>query len=96
MDMSLTTSFRRRNLPHWRVMGRPYFVTIRLKNSIPAGKLAELKADYEKISSELQDDESLFNCFQRQFMKMESILDAAGDNLYLSNKNVADMIMKSI
>ncbi len=95
MDMPLTTSFRRRNLPHWRVTGRPYFVTIRLKNSIPAGKLAELKAEYEKISIELQDDDVLFNVFKRRFMKMESILDAAKDNLYLSNKDVADMIIKS-
>jgi REP element-mobilizing transposase RayT len=96
MDMPLTISFRRRNLPHWRVEGRPYFITIRLKNSIPAGKIAEIKAEYEKKYDELWDDEVLFNYFQRQFVKMESILDATKDNLYLSNKDVAGMIMKSI
>ncbi len=94
--MPLTISFHRRNLPHWRVAGRPYFVTIRLKNSIPDVKLAEIKAEYDKFSAEHRDDESLFNYFQRQFMKMESILDAAEDNLYLSDRDVADMIMKSI
>lgn len=96
MDKPQTISFRRRNLPHWRVMGRPYFVTIRLKNSIPPAILEEMSLQYEKLAIKQQGDEDVFQVFEKQFMKMEMILDSAEDNLFLNNKDVSKMVIESI
>ena len=92
MEKPRTVSFRRRNLPHWRVVSRPYFVTIRLKNSIPPDRLIEIKALSEKIYSE-DDDEKILDLQRNQFLKMEQILDSQKDNRFLENPEVAEMIL---
>ncbi len=44
-----TIGFRRRHLPHWTVIDRSYFVTIRLKGSLPAAVLDELRIEKEDL-----------------------------------------------
>jgi len=56
-DRPQTTSFRRRNLPHWRVAGRPYFVTFRLKGSLPKAVSASLREEYEDLLDRDQTEE---------------------------------------
>ena len=92
MEKPQTVSFRRRNLPHWRVVDRPYFVTIRLKNSIPLNRLIEIKAISEKIKSD-DDNEEILNIQRNQFLKMEQILDSQKENRFLENHEVAEMIL---
>ncbi|MFA6293119.1 MAG: transposase, partial [Victivallales bacterium] len=84
--------FRRRNLPHWRVAARPYFVTIRLKNSIPRNRLIEIKGLSEKIKSD-DNNEVILDIQRKQFIKMEQILDSQQDNRFLENPEIAEMII---
>ena len=41
-------TFYRRNLPHIQPIGSSFFVTFRLKDSIPRAQLWKLKKDYEE------------------------------------------------
>jgi REP element-mobilizing transposase RayT len=92
MEKPQTVSFRRRNLPHWRVAARPYFVTIRIKSSIPPNRLIEIKALSEKIKSD-DDNEEILDIQRKQFLKMEQILDSQKDNRFLANPGIAEMII---
>ncbi len=72
-----TVSFTRRNLPHWLVADRSHFVTIRLKGSLPSSVVSELQVEREKFMTEFADDSKSVSEFrQRQFEKIEFILDS--------------------
>ena len=47
--MVTTRKFTRRNLPHWLVTERPYFVTLRLHGTIPQTALDELLREREAL-----------------------------------------------
>jgi len=91
MEEIRTVSFRRRNLPHWRVIGHSYFVTIRLKNSIPADKLHAIKILSQKIKWD--DSEDTLDIYRNQFLKMEKILDSQENHRFLEDPAIAGMII---
>jgi putative transposase len=87
---TLTQDFERyeRQLPHWRALGRCYFTTFRLRDSLPATVLEQMKAEAKAWqerhteSTRLHDGKlppaewSAWQEFQQvQMRKLEMILD---------------------
>jgi len=91
MSNPQTLRFFRSKLPHWLVAGRAYFVTIRLKGTLPAHILEQLKQQQE--DSEKSDIEKRRNLF----VKIEHFLDASNASVrLLDNREVADMLLESL
>lgn len=93
-----TTAFYRRSLPHWRVSSCSYFVTFRLKNSIPKDKLFELKKEYDIIKSECRNEKDLLKAQRIHFLRIEKIIDCSrsADGITLTNPEIAKIISGSI
>ena len=87
-------SFRRRKLPHWRVFGQPYFITIRIHGTIPCKVLSELKQKLDKMRAQEEDEIKI----QRwQFKKIESILDTcSGYKNFLNVPDVGNMVLNEL
>lgn len=93
MEYPRTTNFYRRNLPHWHVSERSYFITFRLKNSIPKEVLEDLKEKYSRIKSETEETK-LNELYRTHFLKYEKVLDSAKENLYLNDPRIARLIIE--
>ena len=94
MDKTETISFRRRNLPHWRVAGRPYFVTFRLKGSIPPAAAIAMQQERERFLQANPDDTQAVEMQRIWFRRLEKMLDRAEDGpLHLRNPQIADAVM---
>jgi REP element-mobilizing transposase RayT len=91
-----TISFRRRHLPHWTVAERTYFVTIRLKGSIPAAVVHQLDQEREALLA-TRPDANVWNEFRRaRLLRIEAILDAAQSGpTFLNVAPVADAVAKA-
>jgi len=89
MDKPQTLSFTRRNLPHWLVAESAYFVTIRLKNTLPAAMVQQLREEREKEGDSVEMS-------RKQFMMIESLLDSSSENRLLDNPDVATLIIDSL
>ena len=103
--------FYRRKLPHIHSPGSTLFVTFRLADSIPKNVIEKWKQEKiwlekekeriqklsqsEKISENQKED--LLDFHRRWFVKFEDILHKeASGNLWLKNKDVADLIADSL
>jgi putative transposase len=96
MNEAATIGFRRRHLPHWTVAGRSYFVTIRLKDSLPDHVINALRAEREAFLKQSQDPEALHAFEFARFVKVETILDAASYGpTSLGVAPVADLVAKA-
>ncbi len=87
--------FYRRRLPHIQVAGSTYFVTFRLKHSLPKEVLEELTQESERIKKlpphEIDDAE------RRWFGKYDGYLDKVlCGEAYLKNEQVADLVAEAI
>jgi len=87
--------FYRRRLPHIQIAGSTYFVTFRLKNSLPKDALERLAEETERIK-ELPKDETEIE-YRRWFGKFDDYLDQVicGEP-FLKNGQVADLISESV
>ena len=74
--MDATLSFSRRNMPHWLVADRTYFVTMRLAGTIPSEVLKSLLAERRALEETAPTDEAVVELRRRQFIRIEAILDA--------------------
>jgi REP element-mobilizing transposase RayT len=83
--------FHRRNLPHLHYTEGDYFVTFRLKDSLPLKLIEELRNSLEKDQAELSVKE------KKLFKKYDDLLnlDKYGEN-YLLNKKVASIVKEVI
>ena len=91
-----TTSFTRRRFPHWEVAGRSYFVTFRLRNSLPQNVVLRLKEQRDIILK--QKDEKVLYEFQRhEFNEIEKILDNVNNNnnAFLTNEKIPPILMNA-
>ena len=87
--------FYRRRLPHIQIAGSTYFVTFRLKNSLPKDALEKLTAETARIK-ELTKDVSEFE-HRRWFGKFDDYLDRViCGEAFLNNEQVAALIANSI
>lgn len=82
--------FHRRNLPHLHYNEGDYFVTFRLKDSLPLKLIEELRNSLEKDQAELSVKE------KKLFKKYDDLLDSGkyGEN-YLLNKKVASIVKEA-
>lgn len=96
-DSTLAQDFEayERHLPHWRVQGRCYFTTFRLRDSIPSKVLEEMRANAQAWQKRLAEvaqrhggklppeEWAEWQTFQRvQMRKLEMILDESrGESL---------------
>ena len=96
MKKNETLSFSRRNLPHWRVAGRPYFVTFRLKNTLPEHIVREMKIKRQKLKNMNKHPDDILSFERISFMRIENILDSQNDSTcYLNQPAAADVVMES-
>jgi len=91
-----TTGFRRRHLPHWTVADRSYFVTIRLKGSLPSAVVDDLRLKRETLLARQLPPEEMDRSHREEFRRIEAILDAgsAGPK-FLDIAPVADIVFKA-
>ncbi|HPN84099.1 MAG TPA: transposase [Victivallales bacterium] len=96
MDIE-TICFTRRKLPHWQVRGKSYFVTFRLRNSIPKSIVLKLKSRREEILSGAKNDEKVYEFQRKEFIEIENILDSArtNENYFLADEKIAQTIINS-
>ena len=96
MSIPPTISFSRRKLPHWRVAGRPYFVTFRLKNTLPEHIVEDLKQKRKELKERNATSEDIISFERASFIKIESILDNLDNDIcYLKLPAAADIVMES-
>jgi hypothetical protein len=96
-DVPITLKFSRRNLPHWLVADRSYFVTIRLHGSLPVDVVTELVAERDQLVEVGADSSQVYALQRRQFLRVEKIMDcASAENQWLKNPAVADLVMKNL
>jgi len=92
--MENTVKFFRRNLPHWLVSDRSYFVTIRLHGTLPQTVMRTLQE--ERNSLEASSPE-LMDLQRRQFLKLEKILDVCeSGRAWLADPDIASMVLKNL
>lgn len=91
-----TIGFRRRHLPHWTVADRSYFVTIRLKGSLPVAVVKELEKERADLLAGDPTAEQMDALRRAQFMRVEAILDSAREGpRFLDVAPVADIVFES-
>ena len=87
--------YYRRRLPHIQIAGSTYFVTFRLKNSLPKDALEKLAEEAEKIRKLPNDKAELEH--RRWFGKFDDYLDKVScGETYLKNEQIADLVAESI
>jgi putative transposase len=92
-----TLKYYRRNLPHWLVADHSYFVTLRLKGTLPSEVAVEMQAEREQFQAEQQDKEGAQKLHREQFLKVERILDSlCSENKWLDAPSVAEMVLASL
>ena len=94
-----TLKFTRRNLPHWLVADRSYFVTLRLHGSLPKVVTRQLRDERESLIARkpAPTQNELTDLQRKHFLRIESILDcASSENNWLANSDVAELIMGNL
>lgn len=93
MNDVYTTGFRRRHLPHWTVADRSYFVTIRLKGSIPVAVARELERERAELAARKPTDDEVEAMRRIQFRRIDAILDSARSGpTFFNISAVADIV----
>lgn len=83
-------TFYRRHLPHWQPQDAVFFVTFRLKNSLPYEIIESLKEERERAFRNLFDD-------QRYFERWEEYLNMTDYGpRWLSQPEIADMVKEAL
>ena len=88
-----------RNLPHWQQDGRTYFITYRLADSLPLGKLAKFRrerdqwlSDHPEPRTTEQEQE-----FHDHFSKtIEKWLDAGSGSRVLQRPEIAEIVAANL
>ncbi len=94
-----TIRFIRRNLPHWLVADRTYFVTMRAAGTLPRDVVAKLAAEREALQETgCTDEDAWLELRRRQFLRIEALLDAAQANadLVLTAEGLPQTILDSL
>ena len=89
----------RRNLPHWQQIGKTYFVTFRLADSIPSTKLSELESEREawlRHHPEPWTDAERKEYYERFSAKIEEWLDAGSGSCVLREERASAIIADAL
>jgi putative DNA methylase len=95
MERHLTLKFSRRNLPHWLVADRTYFVTLRLKGTFPSRFLSRLREEKSRLEQASIDEKQRSEFNRDCFLKAEQILDAVSDVRWLDERSVAGAVIEN-
>ncbi|MBM3887562.1 MAG: valine--tRNA ligase [Verrucomicrobia bacterium] len=95
LDPFAEVDVSRRRLPHWRQAGATYFVTFRLADSIPEGRLAELEAERQRWLA--NHSEPLSEADHREYYQLfndrvEQWLDEGHGSCVLSDVRAAKIV----
>jgi putative transposase len=94
MVPDLTISFRRRHLPHWMVADRPYFVTTRLKHSLPRDVLDELASERDAFLATRPGAEEVNEFDRQRLRRIDAVLDACDTSpAFLADPSVARTVV---
>lgn len=95
--------FYHRHLPHWQPQGAVFFITFRLKNSLPYEVIESLREEYERAKIALhtlpESERSHQNVLddQRYFERWEEYLDKASFGpRWLSQPEIADILKEAL
>lgn len=96
MNDTITIGFRRRHLPHWTVADRSYFVTFRLKGSIPTAVVSTLERERAELATRHPSNDEIEALRRAQFLRIDAILDSAGTGpRFLDAAPVANVVSKA-
>ena len=76
-------SFHRRNLPHYYLPNSTYFITFRIKDSIPLKILLQIKNKYDKLRHKQKNHSALNTNY---FYEYDSLLNDFKSCKYLDNQ----------
>lgn len=93
--MQREAHFHRRNLPHIYIPNSTYFITFRLKGSIPQNKLSELIA-WRNNLKQPENKENKYKLDKLFFGKYDKLLHESHSIQYLNNDKVANIIAEQI
>ncbi len=95
--------FYRRHLPHWQPQDAVFFVTFRLKNSLPYEVIESLRAERERAIMVLQQPPESERAHQdyleegRYFRRFDTYLDKAEFGpRWLSQPEIADIVKEAM
>ncbi len=92
--MENTVKFFRRNLPHWLVSDRSYFVTIRLHGTLPQTVVRTFQEERDRLDASSPE---LMDLQRRQFLQLEKMLDACeAGSAWLANPDIAAMVLENL
>jgi len=83
-------------LPHWLVADHSYFVTLRLKGSLPKHVIEEFRTQRKALQGSGASEEESLELARRQFASIERILDSVSDVQWLENPKVAAVVWNSL
>ncbi|MBI9072170.1 MAG: transposase [Melioribacteraceae bacterium] len=93
--MGSEVHFHRRNLPHIYKPNSTYFVTFRIKGSIPLHKLKELW-DWKENIIQAKNKEEKYKNDLRFFGKYDELLHNSKSHNYLNQREAADIVANQI
>lgn len=105
MDSNLNYRiYYERKLPHYQPEGMSFFITCRLKNSLPRKIIEELRQEYRRVNKELASIVDQVECNRkwyesqkRYFGKWDSLLDHSSEGpTWLANPKVAKIVKDSL
>ncbi len=88
--------FHKRNLPHIYISGSTYFITYRLKGSIPTDKINVIKSNIQK-NNKIRNREDYYESQIKFFAEYDKILNSScyGPK-FLDKNNIAEIIKNSL
>lgn len=96
MSEPTTLQFTRRNLPHWYVEDRPYFITFRLKDTLPAWVVRQYEGALRRAETAGASVETARRIQQDYFQRIETILDHGECGArHLEDPAIAKLVMDS-
>lgn len=91
MSEPYTLKYTRRNLPHWLVADHSYFVTLRLKGTLPRKVVEEFR-----VQREHADEAQAIELARKQFATIERILDSISEVRWLARSDIASVVWDSL
>ena len=88
-----------RHLPHWRQPGATYFVTFRLRDSLPQNRLDELKAfrgEWERRHPPPRSAEQMDNLWRETFLRVDRWLDQGMGSCRLHEDRASRIVADSL
>lgn len=86
--------FHRRNLPHYYQPDSTYFITFRVKNSLPLESLIKLNIKFKQLRMKTIADKN--NIYHNYFMEYDNLLHMSSLKDYLCTRTNAQIVKNEI